>query len=106
MISQPSESGTLFSIFIVSLQTKQLNRSISGLLSSFKSGSSGTRAISSPSFSLRLHPWPPGPALEFSFYCLTQKVRKTHASAFRRSLEVRGNEHPRLSGLDEFEQSL
>jgi hypothetical protein len=37
---------------------------------------------------------------------LTQKVRKTHASAFLWSLEVRGNEHPRLSGLDEFEQSL
>jgi hypothetical protein len=35
-MSQPSESGMLFSIFIVSLQTKQLNRSISGLLSSFK----------------------------------------------------------------------
>jgi hypothetical protein len=37
---------------------------------------------------------------------LTQKVPKTDASAFLRSLEVRRNEHPRLSGLDEFKQSL
>jgi hypothetical protein len=37
---------------------------------------------------------------------LTQKVRKTDARAFLRSLEVRRNEHPRLSGFDEFEQSL
>src|ERR1700722_3713400 len=56
MMSQPSESGALFSIFIVSLQTKQLSRSISGLLSSFKRGSSGTQSspFISPSPSARL----------------------------------------------------
>jgi hypothetical protein len=37
---------------------------------------------------------------------LAQKVRKTDARAFLRSLKVRRNEHPQLSGLDEFEQSL